>query len=98
MAWPLALAPTVAGPELHVTLKLVLWALLGIVFWLLSLLIKPFGRCWRCRGRGILIRGRRSRKCWACRGKGRRQRTGSRTVHRIRRAAAAGWQARKDGA
>lgn len=98
-AWPLALAPMVAGhPELHVSLKLVLWLLLIAVFWLLTLLVKPFGRCWLCGGKGMRVRGRRARKCWLCKGKGRRQRTGSRTVHGIRRAAVAGWQARKDGA
>jgi hypothetical protein len=83
---------------LHVTLKLVLWLVLIAAVWLVTLLIKPFGRCFLCWGAGVRMHGRRARKCWLCKGKGRRQRTGSRTVHRIRRAAVAGWQARKDGA
>jgi hypothetical protein len=65
--------------------------------WVLSLLVRPFGRCWRCRGKRVVV-SRRRRKARVCKGTGRRQRTGSRTVHRIRRTAAAGWQARKDGA
>ena len=69
-----------------------------VVFWLLTLLVKPFGRCWACGGRGWRIskRRHRARKCWLCKGKGRRQRTGSRTVHRIRRSAVAGWRARHE--
>jgi hypothetical protein len=53
--------------------------------WLLSLWLHPFGRCPRCRGRRMLIRGRRKprpARCWLCKGAGRRQRPGSRTVHR----------------
>jgi hypothetical protein len=70
-----------------------------VIAWLLSLLVHPFGKCWRCRGRRVLIvkGARKARTCWACKGAGRRQRTGSRTVHRIRRTVAAGWAARKDG-
>ena len=66
--------------------------------WTGSLLVYPFGKCWRCRGRRVLIvKGRRkARKCWACKGTGRMQRIGSRTVHRIRRTVVAGWQARKE--
>jgi len=68
--------------------------------WVLTLLVHPFGKCWRCRGKRVrIIRGgRKAKRCWACKGTGRRQRTGSRTVHRIRRTAVAGWQARKDRA
>ena len=91
-----------AGIELHphVTARLVLIILSLVVLWLLTLLFKPFGRCFWCRGKGVRIRKgkRKARKCWLCKGKGRRQRTGSRTVHRIRRSAAAGWQNRRDGA
>lgn len=94
---PLALAHT-GHLELHVSLKLVL-ALIGLgVFWVLTLLVKPFGACWACGGKGVRVHGRRARRCWLCKGKGRRQRTGSRTVHRIRRHAVAGWRARRDGA
>jgi hypothetical protein len=57
-----------------------------------SLLVKPFGRCPLCWGRRVLVSGRRARRCPACRGLGRRQRTGSRTVHRIRRQVAAHWR------
>jgi hypothetical protein len=64
------------------------------VLWVGSLLVHPFGRCWRCRGKGNLRRkGRRKApKCWLCKGLGRRQRTGSRMVHRIRRQVAAHWR------
>ncbi len=83
----------------------VLIALAVIVFWLLTLLVKPFARCFLCSGKGFRIRVRKNgrktrakgRKCWLCKGKGRRQRVGSRTVHRVRRRVTAGWQARKDG-
>ena len=64
--------------------------------WVLSLLARPFGRCWRCWGKGVCVSGRKARKCWLCKGLGRRQRFGSRAVHRVRRAAVAGWQGRKD--
>ena len=72
----------------------------SLAVWVLTLLVRPFGKCWLCRGKRVrVVRGRRkARKCWACKGTGRRQRTGSRTVHRVRRTAVAGWQARKDGA
>lgn len=58
------------------------WAVVAVVAWLLSLYVHPFGRCLRCRGRGAVIRGRRARPCPVCKGSKRRQRTGSRTVHR----------------
>jgi len=62
--------------------------------WVLSLLVHPFGRCWLCRGKRVrVVRGRRkARRCRACKGLGRRQRLGSRTVHRIRRQVAAHWR------
>ena len=63
-----------------------------VVLWLASLYFKPFGRCWRCWGKRVIRRKRRPRKCWLCKGRGRRQRTGSRTVHRIRRQVAAHWR------
>jgi hypothetical protein len=65
-----------------------------IVLWVLSLLARPFGRCWRCRGHGNIRSksGRRAPKCWLCKGRGRRQRTGSRTVHRVRRQVAEHWR------
>jgi hypothetical protein len=62
--------------------------------WVASLLVHPFGRCWLCRGKGNIRRkgGRRAPKCPLCKGLKRRQRLGSRTVHRIRRQAAAHWR------
>jgi hypothetical protein len=50
--------------------------------WVLSLLVRPFGKCWRCRGKGnIRKKGRRKApKCWVCKGARRRQRLGSRTA------------------
>ena len=70
-----------------------------LVFWQLTLLVKPFGRCWLCRGRGNRVRkgSRRAPKCWLCKGRGRRQRTGSRAVHRVRRVAVRGWRRRREG-
>ena len=62
--------------------------------WVLSLLVHPFGRCWLCRGKGNIRRKgrRRAPKCPLCKGARRRQRLGSRTVHRIRRQVAAHWR------
>lgn len=62
--------------------------------WLLSLLVKPFGRCWRCLGKGNLRSRRRKRApaCPVCKGLKRRQRLGSHTVHRVRRQVAAHWR------
>jgi hypothetical protein len=62
--------------------------------WVASLLVHPFGRCWRCGGKGNIVRkGRRTApRCPLCNGARRRQRTGSRTVHRIRRQVAAYWR------
>jgi hypothetical protein len=63
-----------------------------VALWLLSLYARPFGRCWRCGGRGNIRRGRRRPKCPLCHGARRRQRLGSRTVHRIRRQVGAHWR------
>ena len=53
---------------MHIALIVV--AVLAV--WLLSLLAKPFGPCWACRGKGVRVkkRGRRSkaRKCLAVQG------------------------------
>ena len=80
---------------MHIALIVV--AVLAV--WLLSLLAKPFGPCWACRGKGVRVkkRGRRSkaRKCWLCKGKRRRQRIGSRTVHRVYGAAREGLRNRR---
>jgi len=62
--------------------------------WVASLIVKPFGKCLRCRGKGNIRRKgrRRTPVCRWCHGAGRRQRIGSRTVHRIRRQVAAHWR------
>jgi len=64
------------------------------VVWILSLVVHPFGRCWLCAGRGNIRRKRKRRapKCLLCKGVGRRQRFGSRTVHRIRRQVLTYWR------
>jgi hypothetical protein len=74
------------------TVFLILFA--AAAAWVASLLVHPFGRCWRCRGKGNLRRKgrRRAPVCPACHGARRRQRTGSKTVHRIRRQVAAHWR------
>jgi hypothetical protein len=72
----------------------VLIAAAAAAAWVLSLLVHPFGRCPLCRGAGNLVRRARHRApvCPLCRGAGRRQRIGSRTVHRIRRQVATHWR------
>jgi hypothetical protein len=79
-----------------VTLFLIAAGLLSL--WIGSLYVHPFGRCWRCRGKRLIVR-RKPRKakpgkkpkmprpvtCRVCKGIGRRQRGGSRTVHRLAR-------------
>jgi hypothetical protein len=64
------------------------------VVWVLSLLVRPFGRCFLCRGKGNIRRKARRRApvCPLCHGARRRQRLGSRTVHQIRRQVAAHWR------
>ncbi len=66
-----------------------------IAVWLLSLYLRPFGDCPRCRGHGHITRGKpkAGRKpkppkvttCPRCKGAARRQRTGSRTLHQLGR-------------
>ncbi len=77
------------------TAALIVFALAAV--WVASLLVHPFGRCWLCGGKGNIRRKRRRRapKCPLCKGARRRQRTGSRTVHRIRRQVAAHWRGRR---
>ena len=81
-------------------MNVALVVLVVAVLWVLSLRVKPFGRCIACRGKGVRVKkaGRKSkaRKCWLCKGKRRRQRIGSRTVHRVWGAAAAAWQHRQE--
>ncbi len=65
----------------------VLIAFAIVVLWLLSLWVHPFGKCPRCRGRRSVIKGSKKRprpvRCRVCKGIGRRQRTGSRALHRV---------------
>ena len=75
------------------TAFLILFA--AAAFWVVTLLVHPFGRCWLCRGGRVRVKGRTARRCRACKGLGRRQRTGSRTVHRIRRQVAAHWRGQR---
>jgi len=75
-------------------MKAFLFIAVVAVLWALSLLLRPFGRCWRCGGRGNVRKGRRAPRCRACSGRGRRQRLGSQTVHRARRLAVQGWRER----
>lgn len=63
-----------------------------LLLWAVSLLVHPFGRCWLCRGKRVRRKGRRAVRCRLCGGAGRRQRTGSRLVHRIRRQVAKHWR------
>ena len=66
-------------------------ALAVLAAWLLSLWVHPFGKCPRCRGRRMVIKGKRRANakrppkpvtCRVCKGISRRQRPGSRTLHR----------------
>lgn len=79
------------------TVLLIVFA--AVVFWVLSLLVKPFGLCWLCRGKGNIRRkrSRRAPKCPLCKGLKRRQRVGSRTVHRIRRHVTTHWRTPRQG-
>jgi hypothetical protein len=67
----------------------------AVTVWVLSLVVHPFARCWLCLGKGNLRRKRRRRApvCPLCKGARRRQRLGSRTVHRVRRQVATHWRA-----
>jgi hypothetical protein len=91
----LAAVPAAAGSHLDIP-RTVLLIVAVVAVWLLTLLVRPFGKCWLCRGKRVrIVRGRRrrkARKCWACKGVGRRQRIGSRTVHRARRMAMSAWR------
>jgi len=61
----------------------ILIAFAAAVIWIGSLYVKPFGKCWRCRGKGNLRRKRRAPVCPRCHGRKGGQRFGSRTVHRV---------------
>lgn len=59
------------------------------VAWAVSLYVYPFAPCLRCGGTGLKkgSTGKRFGLCKRCGGSKRRQRTGSRTLHRWARAA-----------
>ena len=65
------LAVLAAVPAAHSHLAVPRTVLLIIVIaavWVLTLLVRPFGKCWLCRGKRVrVVKGRRkARKCWAC--------------------------------
>jgi hypothetical protein len=61
----------------------------ALIMWGGLLYFAPFGPCPRCHGTGRVWRGTRQKPrpipCPSCKGIRRRQRPGSRTVHRIAR-------------
>jgi hypothetical protein len=72
----------------------VLLVLAALVAWLLSLYVHPFTGCGTCGGTG-LNKGSTGRKfglCKACGGSRRKQRFGSRTLHRWVRSARSEWR------
>ena len=56
-----------------------------LICWLVSLYLWPFGPCGRCSGKGTNRGSNRKRfgDCKRCGGTRRRQRLGSKTVHRV---------------
>jgi hypothetical protein len=70
-----------------VTFHLFLIFTAAAVLWIGSLYVKPFGACPRGHGQRHVMRGSRNRPrpvtCPRCNGIGRRQRPGSKTVHRL---------------
>lgn len=75
-------------------LTVVLACILALIAWLVSLYAHPFTGCVRCRGTGLNkgSTGKRFGLCKACGGSRRRQRRGSRTLHRWARAVRSEWQ------
>ena len=69
--------------------NIILIAFAIFALWVLSLWAHPFGRCPKCKGKRMVFKGskRRSRPrpCRKCKGVGRRQRPGSRLLHRTAR-------------
>jgi hypothetical protein len=61
----------------------------AFAIWVVSLLLHPFGKCSRCGGKRVVMRGSktrpRPRTRPRCAGLGRRQRRSSRTVHQLLR-------------
>ena len=60
-------------------MTVVVIGLVVIVVWIISLVVKPYGRCGRCDGTGR--KGRRG-SCPRCGGTGRKPRVGVRSTHR----------------
>ena len=71
----------------------------GLLLWARSLLVKPFGKCWLCRGKRVrVVKGRRkTRKCLGVQGRRTAAADRFRTVQQIRRTAVAGQRGRLDG-
>jgi DnaJ-class molecular chaperone len=64
--------------------NLILTAIITLALWLDSLYVRPFGRCHKCKGKGVIKRGpRRVKVCPRCKGLRRVQHHGSRTLHRL---------------
>lgn len=72
----------------------ILVVLIGALAWLVSLYIHPFTQCGRCSGTGLNkgSTGKRWGTCKACGGSRRKQRLGSRTLHRWIRSMKSEWQ------
>jgi DnaJ-class molecular chaperone len=65
-------------------LTVILLALASSVLWGLTLWLRPFARCPKCKGTGHIKRGLRRRPvCPRCKGRKRIQRRGSRAIHRL---------------
>ncbi len=73
---------------------LLLVALIAVLAWLVSLYAHPFTGCGTCGGTGLNkgSTGKRFGMCKACGGSRRRQRRGSKTLHRWVRSATAEWR------
>lgn len=68
--------------------------LLMLLAWLVSLYVHPFTSCGRCNGSGLNrgSNGKRYGMCKRCGGSRRKQRVGSRTLHRWIRSAKSEYQ------
>jgi hypothetical protein len=75
-------------------LELALIVFVVVVLWVLSLVVRPFGKCFWCKGKGNRRKKGKGKapKCWLCKGRRRRQRIGSHTVHRVRRQVVRHWR------
>jgi hypothetical protein len=93
-----ALAITATGEAGHGSgagvLALILVALVAGLIWVFSLYVHPFTGCGACGGSGLNkgSTGKRFGMCKSCGGSRRKQRLGSKTLHRWARTAAAEWR------